>query len=412
MNDAVANLKLTAQIRRLMASTVEEAPLHTPPAEERVDELLSGGDSPTLSKRSKEDRRPAVSSPRRNGIPPKRPTTAAKAPVPTASSTAGKTVSTARPTPGGGLSKPPARPMTTSSSRRPAIGVNATTASNSGHVTRPSASSVEEMKKAPTSPGVENRRPIVSGTAKRVSLAPTMSGRSAGPKPTPSADRRSTISSSNAMEKKSSSGRGGVVSPTRTSTRSQAATARSAAALGATRTSRPPPSSTKAIPGAEGADISKKRLSTIPASPAQAPSVSDNTASPSVRDSKPVRPVLTTRKSTLSITIEQRLREMELVSQMLHVAMAEGGDETDEVKEQYGRKMDETLADLREKLEEARRNEGKPPLDPPANQPATNNGNALTAAISRDPDESVSDEVAELRAAATASQDKVCETVA
>ena len=64
----------------------------------------------------------------------------------------------------------------------------------------------------------------------------------------------------------------------------------------------------------------------------------------------------------MSITIEQRLREMELVNEMLQAAMAEDGDEEDEVKEEYGRKMDEQLASLRTKLEDARRNEGKESL--------------------------------------------------
>ena len=42
--------------------------------------------------------------------------------------------------------------------------------------------------------------------------------------------------------------------------------------------------------------------------------------------------------------------------------MAEDGEESDEIKEEYGKRVDETLAGLREKLEEARRAEGKPPL--------------------------------------------------
>lgn len=49
---------------------------------------------------------------------------------------------------------------------------------------------------------------------------------------------------------------------------------------------------------------------------------------------------------------------MELVHQMLQVAMAEDGDESDEVKEEYGKRVDESLASLRTKLQEARRNEG------------------------------------------------------
>ena len=71
-----------------------------------------------------------------------------------------------------------------------------------------------------------------------------------------------------------------------------------------------------------------------------------------------------TRKSTISTTMEQRLKEMDLVHSMLKAAMAEDGDEDDKVKEEIGRQMEENLADLRVKLEEARRNEGKEPISP------------------------------------------------
>lgn len=49
---------------------------------------------------------------------------------------------------------------------------------------------------------------------------------------------------------------------------------------------------------------------------------------------------------------------MSLVHQMLHAAMAEEGDEDDEVKEAYGVQMEETLAALKARLEEAKRGEG------------------------------------------------------
>ena len=61
----------------------------------------------------------------------------------------------------------------------------------------------------------------------------------------------------------------------------------------------------------------------------------------------------------MSVTIEQRLCEMELVNTMLRAAMAEGDEEDDQVKEEYGKKADEGLAKLRSRLEEARRSEGK-----------------------------------------------------
>lgn len=60
----------------------------------------------------------------------------------------------------------------------------------------------------------------------------------------------------------------------------------------------------------------------------------------------------------MSISLEQSLREMEVVHTMLQVAMAEDGDSTDEAKEEYGKKVDESLAAIREKLEEARRSQG------------------------------------------------------
>ena len=50
------------------------------------------------------------------------------------------------------------------------------------------------------------------------------------------------------------------------------------------------------------------------------------------------RPGLGTRKSTQSVTTEQRLRELAIVSTMLHAAMGDSGDE--EVKEEYGQQVD------------------------------------------------------------------------
>ncbi|KAL9582166.1 MAG: hypothetical protein Q9212_003456 [Teloschistes hypoglaucus] len=70
------------------------------------------------------------------------------------------------------------------------------------------------------------------------------------------------------------------------------------------------------------------------------------------------RPALSTRQSTMSVTIEQRLREISVVHQMLKAAMADDGDEDDELKEEYGKSMDETLAALKGRLEEAKSAEG------------------------------------------------------
>ncbi|KAL8860539.1 MAG: hypothetical protein Q9178_002891 [Gyalolechia marmorata] len=103
----------------------------------------------------------------------------------------------------------------------------------------------------------------------------------------------------------------------------------------------------------------------------------DPTNTPPVRSSpqsKMTRPGLGTRKSTMSVTIEQRLQEMSLVHQMLRAAMAEDGNEDDDVKEEYGKQMDDTLAALRLRLEEAKTLEGCLGSDKPLNNGASNIG--------------------------------------
>ena len=65
----------------------------------------------------------------------------------------------------------------------------------------------------------------------------------------------------------------------------------------------------------------------------------------------------------MSVTVEQRLREMSIVSTMLRAAMADDGSGDDEIKEEYDNQVDEDLAMLKEKLIKARRSEGKEPLD-------------------------------------------------
>ena len=111
----------------------------------------------------------------------------------------------------------------------------------------------------------------------------------------------------------------------------------------------------------------------------------------------------------MSITIEQRLQEMELVNEMLKIAMAEDGEETDEVKEEYGRKVDETLADLREQLEEARRKEGKPPLSSTDSTPPTKEQllPIETSDADAKPDTLAQKQIELVRSALTASQEKV-----
>ncbi len=106
----------------------------------------------------------------------------------------------------------------------------------------------------------------------------------------------------------------------------------------------------------------------------------------------------------MSVSLEQSLREMELVHQMLHVAMAEDGHEDDETKEEYSKKVDESLASLRAKLEEARRSQGlevgDSRKDAPAQvpKPMTVDGETGTSP----------DEVSKLKAGLTESHSKVC----
>ncbi|MCJ1377473.1 hypothetical protein MMC17_000568 [Xylographa soralifera] len=397
-----------------MASTDVETPLETPPAEERLPEILPGGGSPTMTTRdtsSREGHKPAISSPRRNGIPPKRPTSTikrAEASVPTSDT---KSVPSSRSTLGSGLSKPPSRPLAISSARRPVPGVVTSTASSSVHKSRPSTTSVDETRKMPAAEGTENKRPIVAGAAKRVSLAPSALTKSTGHKSSTSTDRRSTLGSAASNDKNMPSSRPSVTSPTRVATKSATTSARSGVSSSSLRSGRAPPSSARGVHSALAVEASKKRLSTIPASPVPPPAFksTDAAKSPPAQAMRPVRPSLGSRKSTMSVTIEQRLQEMELVNEMLKIAMAEDGEESDEVKEEYGRKVDETLADLREQLEEARRKEGKPALSSADGTPPTREqfSSVETSNPDAKPDIPDQKQIEDLHLALTASQEKV-----
>lgn len=105
----------------------------------------------------------------------------------------------------------------------------------------------------------------------------------------------------------------------------------------------------------------------------------------------------------MSISLEQSLREMEVVHTMLQVAMAEDGDSTDEAKEEYGKKVDESLAAIRAKLEEARRSQGRDAGD--------SNSEAATEAPKAAPlgieTETSLDEINELKSGLVESQSKV-----
>lgn len=308
--------------------------------------------------------RTVLKSPPKNGVPPKRLSTTAKRTSPSLPSVAPRAnaSATSRGAPGTGLSKPPTRPSISSTVRRPAVSVTAATAASTGHRKRPSVASNElnSVKRGDASGSEENIKPSSSKPDTRRNLHDR-------------GDLRNVIQIGHAdnlnhaakLEQSAASGRTNITSPMKSVLRSTTNGSRPSSMHSTSRSTRPMASSTG---GLSQSDAAKKRLSTIPASPAPAKpetALSENSILPVPVNS--TRPGLLSRKSTMSVTIEQRLKEMELVHQMLHIAMAKDGDEDDEVKEEYGRKVDESLASLRLRLEEARQNEGIVPRESEAN---------------------------------------------
>ena len=100
---------------------------------------------------------------------------------------------------------------------------------------------------------------------------------------------------------------------------------------------------------------------------------------------------------------------MEVVNEMLTAAMADEGEEAEELKEQYGKKADETLATLREKLEEARRAEGKAVTPPIQVENKTEDSTVPPATSTGDSDDESRrrEDVDDLRAALNGSQDMI-----
>lgn len=293
-------------------------------------------------------------SPPRNGVPPKRLSMTAKRTTP---ATAG---ASSRPNPspasrsvsGTGLSKPPTRPSISSAVRRPATSVKAATAASTGHRKRPSIVSNEmnSINRGDLSGAEENIKPKSSKPEARRNVYDKGDAKSA----MQISDADKPYSTTKA-EHGAASGRMGNISPTKLVLRSTTNNSRPSNIHSTPRGTR---STASFAGGICKAETTKKRLSTIPASPA--PRNPDTNTLKSViapATSKAIRPALHNRKSTMSVTIEQRLTEIDLVHQMLRVAIAEDGDGDDEVKEEYGRKVDESLASLRIRLEEARRNE-------------------------------------------------------
>lgn len=292
-------------------------------------------------------------SPPRNGVPPKRLSMTAKRTAPaTASASSRSNPSPAsRSVSGTGMSKPPTRPLISSAVRRPATSVTAATAASTGHRKRPSIASNEMNStiRGDLSGAEENIKPISSKSEARRNVYDRGDIKNA--MQIPNADKSYSTTKA---EPGAASGRMGNISPTKSVLRSTTNNSRPSNLHSTPRGTRPTASSTGGVAKAE---TNKKRLSTIPASPA--PRNPDNNAldtSIAPATSKATRPALHNRKSTMSVTVEQRLREIDLVHQMLRVA-AQDGDDDDEAKEEYGRKVDESLESLRIRLEEAGRDE-------------------------------------------------------
>lgn len=319
--------------------------------------------------------RTVLKTPPKNGVPPKRLSMTTKRNTSATASTSSKSnpPPISRSAPGTGLSKPPTRPSISSAVRRPATSVTSATAASTGHRKRPSIASndINSIKRGDLSGAEENIKPASSkGEARRNvydkgELKNAVQGFNA--------DRPNLATKA---EQSATSGRMGNTSPVKSVLRTTTNNSRPSSIHTTSRGIRTTASSTGGVPKVETA---KKRLSTIPASPAPAnpeTNTLESLIAPAATEAR--RPVLHSRKSTMSITIEQRLREMELVHQMLRVAMAEDGNDNDEVKEEYGRKVDESLASLRVRLEEARRNEGIDPQDKEVSKVSSEKSNGVT----------------------------------
>ena len=229
------------------------------------------------------------------------------------------TVPTKRPM----LNKPPARPITNSAGRK---------------TTSAGGSSGDENKKLGFSA-------LVGSTT--VSRASSFKAPVAG-----KTEKRSTESPSSLLDRRPSS-RSSTRSPTRNTSKIPA-TSSSRKPIVTTKFTRPP---SKRDPGVLD---TKKRLSTIPASPNAKSSVQavdddkEDGVQPPTSTTKPppTRPPLGKRQSTRSVALQQRIREYQLVSDMLRLAMAtEGEDQHD--NEHIAQEAAATMAKLKADLANA-----------------------------------------------------------
>ena len=336
---------------------MESLPSERGPKEMDIDEQSGAEQDPAkLENNIQEQDSPSHASqksPPKNGIPPRRLSSMTKRAVPSTPTPTSRSnpVTSSRTAPGTSLNKPPTRPLASSSSRRLTTKSAASTPASSAPKKRPSANQSDKKGKDDISASDENTKPVGN------KLETRRFGHSKGDSKTSSDNNNQNKAK---LEHISETGQPSASTPNKPLLRSTTNSSRPSAVQSTPRHNHPATSSTRRIQGAAGPEANRKRLSTIPASPA--PARDDSTPSASApltpSSSRATRPMMLTRKSTMSVTIEQRLREMELVHQMIHIAMAEDGDESDEAKEEYGRKVDESLASLRIRLEEARRNEG------------------------------------------------------
>ncbi|KAL8719632.1 MAG: hypothetical protein Q9225_003380 [Loekoesia sp. 1 TL-2023] len=325
--------------------------------------LATGGDSesgrtPTkkiVARQQEKARENGHKASPKNGIPPKRTmvSTERKANS-TPPAVSGPTVSSAsRNTLNGNLAKSSARSPANVDGRRSKAAANTSGSSVAGRKPRNSVSSADSF--------TNQRSDQLNGRDEDIDHKPLYSGERVGSvspvKPMlTSSSKPSSLATSTATGRRPHST---VAYSSKAASTRELAEARMQSGQKSARNGRigPGPKQTKT---ASNGSISKTASIRSASPQANAASVKSSDA-PSVRplsSPKKMRPGLGTRKSTMSVTIEQRLREMSLVHEMLRAAMAEDGDENDEVKEEYGKQMDETLAALKARLEEAKSNEG------------------------------------------------------
>lgn len=269
-------------------------------------------------------------------VPPKRPLTTGVLKRPSTSTTLAPslkpTIVSTRASVGSTLSKPPSRPtITSTTARRPPITLSSTPLS---HRSRPSIASTEDLKNVQASP-VEPKRPMTAGTARRASLAPAGTTKSVISSVTASTGRRPPVATSS--DNRSAMPNSKPAVPSRVSILSTPRTIRSSATT-----------SNSTRPGA--IQNGKKRLSTIPASPAT------QARSPLVKSKQPQSELM---ESTMSVDLQQKLEELRSIHKILRVTKTQdGGDKHDASEQEYAIEIEKILDDLSEKLKlsEARDN--------------------------------------------------------